>query len=83
MVFFFPGDDASIRLFHKNKVDDLLGSAFLNCDLWKLDCSYFDESYFVENSTSKRMLINDHSSMLWHRRLGHISKDRISSNDKS
>lgn len=75
--FCFLGDDVSIRLFHKNKVDNLLGSAFLNCDLWQLDCSYFDESYFVENSTSKRMLINDHS-MLWHRILGHIPKDRIS-----
>ena len=46
--------------------------------LWQLQCLSFQESFNIECSTSnKRMLINENSSMLWHRRLGHISKDRM------
>lgn len=76
--FAFIIDDDSMRLFQKNKFETVLGIALLNDDLWQLQCSSFQESFNVECSTSnKRMLINENSFMLWHRRLGHISKDRM------
>jgi hypothetical protein len=31
----------------------------------------------VESSGTKRVLIKENSSTLWHKRLGHISKERI------
>lgn len=49
-------------------------------DLWQLLCSLLLNSncLVVESSLScKRLLTNESSSMLWHKRLAHISKARI------
>lgn len=76
--FAFIGDDESVRIFHKNKFDHLLGIALLDSDLWHLQYSYFKECMNVECFVPcKRLLTNEKSSMLWHRRLGHISKERM------
>ena len=34
-------------------------------------------SYNVENTVAKRSLTKERSSLLWHERLGHISKERV------
>jgi transposase InsO family protein len=51
------------------------------CDgLYKLNLnSHFAESLLTlhHNVGTKRSLINENSSILWHRRLGHISKERL------
>jgi len=51
------------------------------CDgLYKLTLNHeFAQSLVTLHSNIglKRGLINEKSSILWHRRLGHISKDRI------
>lgn len=49
-------------------------------DLWQLLCSLLLNSncLVVESSLScKRLLTNESSSMLWHKKLAHISKARI------
>ena len=78
--FAFIGDDESIRLFMKNDLNYLLGVCLLDNDLWKLDCTFMNHlnCYNIDSSLQvKRPLSNDLSSMLWHRRLGHISKTRL------
>ena len=35
------------------------------------------ETLHVNSSGLKRRLINESSSMLWHKRLGHISRERL------
>lgn len=58
--FAFIGDDESVRIFHKNKFDHLLGIVLLDSDLWHLQCSYFKECMNVECSVPrKRLLTNE------------------------
>lgn len=55
-----------------------VGSAFLQDDMWRLHCSYFVNIYLVEQTIgTKRVLLEENSSLLWHKRLGHISKRRL------
>lgn len=78
--FAFIGDDESVRLFMKNDMNYLLGVCLLDNDLWKLDCTIVNylNCYNIDSSLQvKRPLSNDLSSMLWHKRLGHISKTRL------
>ena len=68
----------SLRLYKDNV---LVGDGILDDGLFKLhlnfilDCSL--TTVHGNNVGIKRGVINEKSSMLWHRRLGHISIDRI------
>ena len=42
-----------------------------------LHASQINETLHVSNYSIKRKLINENPYMLWHKRLGHISKQRI------
>ena len=65
-----------VNLFHNSKI---IGHGFLSDGLYRLKLELNNEyaSFHVENSVSKRPRIKDQSYMLWHKRLGHISKERI------
>ena len=70
--------------FGNSKVDLLLNSKIIGhsvlCDgLYRLSLSHSDvyASFHVEHSVSKRPRIIEKSVLLWHKRLGHISKERI------
>jgi hypothetical protein len=57
-----------------------VGSGNLCDGLYKLNLnSHFSESLLTlhHNVGTKRSLINENSSILWHRRLGHIPKERL------
>ena len=57
----------------------LIGTGSLIDKLYKLNTitSNDNESLHVSNIGTKRKLTNENSSMLWHKRLGHISKQRL------
>ena len=62
----------------KNKVH--IGGGTLVDSLFKIDIDPSFECNYLNmhiNAGIKRSLINENSSMLWHRRLGHISIERI------
>ncbi|KAI5314255.1 hypothetical protein L3X38_043431 [Prunus dulcis] len=80
--FAFTGDSEILKLFRNDKLNDLLGHAFMSGDLWQIQCTEVQECFNIEYSAPKRMLTNENSSMLWHRRLGHISKDRMTRSDR-
>ena len=65
-----------VDLFYNSKI---VGYGFLFDRLYKIKLEQDNEyaSFRVKNSVSKRSRIKDQSSMLWHKRLGHISKERI------
>ncbi|KAM1088384.1 hypothetical protein ACFX19_016501 [Malus domestica] len=69
----FIGDVECIKFFKRGS---LIGKAFLHDNLWKLQCSIVNNNLHVLNTTNKRMHIDD-TYMLWHKRLGHISKERV------
>ncbi|KAM1015922.1 hypothetical protein ACFX2A_046661 [Malus domestica] len=73
----FFADDVCLKIFKKNSFHKILGIALLSENLWRLECivEFVDQSVF--NVNSKRMLEHDSSYILWHKRLGHISKERI------
>lgn len=76
MLFPFLGDMEIT--FSKNCFDSILGSATLVENLWQLECNVvFNEHHSLKVST-KRMLNTETSYILWHNRLGDISKDGIS-----
>lgn len=45
--------------------------------MWQLECAYVNECFNVNVAGSKRVLTDETSPMLWHKRLGHISRERI------
>lgn len=45
--------------------------------MWQMDCTCEIESFNVQSVGAKRVLTNAKSSMLWHKRLGHITKEMI------
>ena len=71
-------------VFINNSVDlkfnsEIVGSGILDDGLYKL-CLASDNphaSLNIVNAISKRPIIKDKSFSLWHKRLGHISKERI------
>ena len=68
----------SILSIFKNKVH--IGGGTLVDSLFKIDIDPSFECNYLNmhaNVGIKRSLINENSSMLWHRRLGHISIERI------
>ena len=78
--YVFVGDDESVRIYKQSNMNLLLGICFLNNDLWRMNCQVMLNSkcLTVESNLSlKRSLTNEGSSMLWHRRLGHINKQRL------
>ena len=54
----------------------MIGIGSLVDDLYKLDInvSHINESLHASNYGTKRKLIDENYSILWHKRLGHISK---------
>jgi hypothetical protein len=72
-------DKSGLCCVFKNGVMQLLsesnviGTAVLSNGLYKLNLSSLNDESFV----AKRALLNEESSTLWHKRLGHISKERL------
>ena len=58
---------------------NMIGTGSLVDDLYKLDInvSHINESLHASNCGTKRKLTDENPSMLWHRRLEHISKQRM------
>ena len=57
-----------------------IGSAYMCDGLYRLKTKFqIQESHSIENTMigNKRGLKDDQSYLLWHRRLGHISKERV------
>ncbi|KAM1602990.1 hypothetical protein ACFX1Z_029648 [Malus domestica] len=75
--FAFLGDDESLKFFEKNHLDCVLGTAYLSDNLWCLNCTLESINQYVLNTSTKRMHSSDDSFILWHKRLGHISKERV------
>ena len=61
------------------KNSNVVGTGSLIDNLYKLDlhASHINETLHVSGYGIKRKLLNENSSMLWHKRLGHISRQRI------
>lgn len=55
----------------------MLGHALLKTDMWQMVCTYVNGGFNVNVVGSKRILNDEKSSILWHKRLGHILKERI------
>ncbi|XP_022892000.1 uncharacterized protein LOC111406867 [Olea europaea var. sylvestris] len=55
----------------------LIGNDLLCDDLYKLSSAPFGEFSYFTNVSKKRALICESSFMLWHKLLGHISRDRM------
>lgn len=78
--FSFIGDDESIRIYEKNKLDNVLGVCVLKSDIWQLLCDVcivLSCSTIDREKQVKKPLLDEQSTMLWHRQLGHISKKRL------
>ena len=58
---------------------NMVGTSSLVDNLYKLDINvlHINESLHASDCGTKRKLTYENSSMLWHKRLGHISKQRI------
>lgn len=63
--------DSYFKLLYKS---DVIGTGDLYNGLYQIS---LDNSHNALNVSNKRCMMNDNSSMLWHRRLGHISIERI------
>ena len=71
----FNFSDKSFNLFYKS---DLFGNGTLNDDLLSINLQNNSTYTIVHVQTdTKRCIINEESSMLWHQRLGHIFIERI------
>ena len=71
----FNFNKSSIDLFYKSK---LIGNGTLSDNLFQINLKN-NTSYNVMHAQTgmKRCVMNENSSILWHRRLGHISIERI------
>ena len=58
---------------------NMIGIGFLVDNLYKLDIhvSLINESLHASNFGTKHQLTDENSFMLWHKHLGHISKQSI------
>ena len=58
---------------------NMIGMGSLVDNIFKLDISvsHINESLHVSNCGTKHKLTDENSFMLWHKHLGHISKQRI------
>ena len=72
-------NNKSIQFYYNSKY---FGDAVLSQDYWRVNCSNistaekYNEIFFLNQSRSKRKF-TDSSSFLWHKRLGHISRQRL------
>ncbi|KAL8170304.1 hypothetical protein V2J09_022108 [Rumex salicifolius] len=69
----FNFSDTGFSIFRKSKV---IGSGILSGNLFHLDLQN-DTTHNSMHTGLKRCIMNEDSSMLWHRRLGHISIERV------
>ncbi|KAF7826504.1 Retrovirus-related Pol polyprotein from transposon TNT 1-94 [Senna tora] len=68
--------------FGNNKVGifydfEMVGECVLSDGLYKLCSSLNNECLHVETCSTKRSKTKDKTFLLWHKRLGHISKERV------
>ncbi|KAM1476645.1 hypothetical protein ACFXTO_038605 [Malus domestica] len=75
--FSFLGDDECLKIFKKNCHNTILGTALLSDNLWNLNCPVKALNHTIFSISAKRMIGQDTSYILWHKRLGHISKERL------
>lgn len=73
--FQFQVDDVGFSVF-RNK--ELYGTGLLVDDLFRFNLKH-NSKFAMNTECIKRSKIRETSSKLWHRRLGHISKERIKS----
>nr|KYP35264.1 Retrovirus-related Pol polyprotein from transposon TNT 1-94 [Cajanus cajan] len=62
------------------KHNHLIGTVTICDDLYKLNLDgLYDETLLTlhHNISTKRSLVNEHSAFLWHKRLGHICRERM------
>ena len=73
--FFFNFSDFGFRLSNKSKI---IGYGTLSDSLFQIQLQN-DVTYNSMHVTAgfKRRVVNEESSMLWHRRLGHISNEKM------
>ena len=72
--YVFQFMDSYFKLLYKS---DVVGTGNLSNGLYQISLNDDASFHNALNVTNKRCLMNDNSSMLWHRRLGHISIERI------
>ena len=73
--FSFTGNNKSIDFF---KFSEFIGNASLIDGYWHMNCSNSIEVFLTEKNIGfKRPRFRENSSFLWHKRLGHISKERL------
>ena len=74
--YFFDIRNFILKLFFDS---NLVGTGFLSDGLYRLKLNTNKDftSLHVESSGTKRALIKENSSTIWHKRLGHISKEII------
>jgi len=73
----FEFSDLTFNLSYKSEI---VGSGILSDGLFRInlqDNTVNNAMHVHDNAGIKRCVVNENSSMLWHRRLGHISIDRI------
>ena len=66
--------NSSVSLFYNSC---LVGSDTLRGNLYSLNLDYKYSSYHVNQYFRKRNRVNENSSILWHKRLGHISREMM------
>ena len=55
----------------------IVGECLLHDGLYQLDLNSDSIAFHVDNAGTKRALMKENSYSLWHKRLGHISQERI------
>ena len=55
----------------------IVGECLLRDGLYQLDLNSDAIAFYVDNEGTKRALMKENSYSLWHKRLGHISQERI------
>jgi hypothetical protein len=69
----FTFSDSSFKLFYKS---DLVGNGTMSDDLFRISLQnneFYNAMHVQDRAGIKRSVVNEDSSMLWHRRLGHVS----------
>ena len=73
--FTFTGNNKSMDFF---KFSEYIGNASLIDGYWHLNCRNSIEVFLTERVAGfKRPRYKENSAFLWHKRLGHISKERL------
>jgi len=72
--FSFTFDSRKISMVLNTQV---IGYGILVDGLYKLSLNNLASSFVVENNVAKRSKVEEKSFSLWHKRLGHISRERV------